>query len=272
MATRSGRPFGFDGAVAVVTGAGSGIGRGIAASLAGRGVRVLATDLLGERAAETAALLAADGAAAVGLQCDVTRQDDLVAAREAALTAWGRVDIVVNNVGVLALGDPEVIPSDEWRRILEVNVMSHVLSNEVFLPGLIAQRSGHVVNTASVAGLLNFSHDRLPYAASKAAVITISEGLRIHLARHGVGVSCLVPAGVATNIVEQMRFFGELRPVTAPDLAIVDPATVGDLVAEAIALDRFLVLTDPRAQRLLEQKYADVDAYLDARIRALSET
>jgi NAD(P)-dependent dehydrogenase (short-subunit alcohol dehydrogenase family) len=266
------RPFPFDGAVAVVTGAGSGIGRGIAASLAARGVRVLTTDLLEDRAAETAALLDAGGGVARGLRCDVTVQDDLVAAREAAFATWGRVDIVVNNVGVLALGDPEVIPSDEWRRILEINVMGHVRSNEVFLPGLIAQGSGHVVNTASVAGLLNFSHDRLPYAASKAAVIAISEGLRIHLARHGVGVSCLVPAGVATNIVEQMRFFGELRPVTTPDLAMVEPSTVGELVAAAIAANRFLVLTDPRAQDLLEQKYADVDAYLDARIRALSET
>jgi NAD(P)-dependent dehydrogenase (short-subunit alcohol dehydrogenase family) len=133
------------------------------------------------------------------------------------------------------------------------------------------QRSGYVVNTASVAGMLNFSHDRLPYASSKAAVIALSEGLRIHLAPFGVGVSCLCPAGVATNIVEQMRFFGEQRPLTAPELDIVDSAVVGEQVAKAMAEHRFLIFTDPRAYDLLRAKSRDVDDYLERRIEELRQ-
>jgi NAD(P)-dependent dehydrogenase (short-subunit alcohol dehydrogenase family) len=264
-------PFEFGDKVAVVTGGGSGIGRAIARSLSARGTRVLVTDIDTSRADEVASELSAAGTSAEAMRCDVTAETDLVRARDHALATWGRVDIVVNNVGVLAVGAPEAIPVDEWQRVMDINFMSVVRSNAVFLPGLIEQRGGYVVNTASVAGMLNFSHDRLPYATSKAAVISLSEGMRIHLAPFGVGVSCLCPAGVATNIVEQMRFFGEQRPLTTPELDIVDASVVGEQVADAMAEQRFLVFTDPRAYDLLQDKSRDVDAYLARRIEAVHE-
>src|SRR5437867_3323592 len=155
-----------------------------------------------------AAEITGAGGIAVSQPCDVARTADFVAARDRMLDEFGAVDVVVNNVGVMAAGRPEVIPVDEWERVLDVNVLGVVRSNEVFLPLLVEQRRGHLVNTASATGILNYSYDRGPYAASKAAVVMLSEGLFLYLRPYGVGVSCLCPTGVATNIVEQIRFFG----------------------------------------------------------------
>ena len=101
----------------------------------------------------------------------------------------------MNNVGVLAMGPPESLPDEAWRRVLEVNLMSVARSNRVFLPLLIEQGRGHVVNTASASGLLAYGFDRLPYVASKHAVVGITEALALYLAPKGIGVTCLCPSG-----------------------------------------------------------------------------
>jgi NAD(P)-dependent dehydrogenase (short-subunit alcohol dehydrogenase family) len=151
--------------------------------------------------------------------------------------------------------------------VLDVNVLGVVRSNEVFLPLLIDQGRGHVVNTASATGILNYSYDRGPYAASKAAVVMISEGLFLYLRQHGVGVSCLCPAGVVTNIVEQIRFFGEQVPLRAPDFPVVEAHVAGERVADAIERRQFLVLTADEARDDLRRKGDDRDAYLLAQER-----
>jgi NAD(P)-dependent dehydrogenase (short-subunit alcohol dehydrogenase family) len=260
-------PFELDGAAAVVTGGGSGIGRAIARELAARGARVLVTDVDDQRAATVATEIRDAGGIAAAQRLDVAQADDFVAARDRALADFGSVDVVVNNVGVMAAGLPEVIPVEEWQRVLDVNVLGVVRSNEVFLPLLIDQGRGHVVNTASATGILNYSYDRGPYAASKAAVVMISEGLFLYLRQHGVGVSCLCPAGVVTNIVEQIRFFGEQVPLRAPDFPVVEAHVAGERVADAIERRQFLVLTADEARDDLRRKGDDRDAYLLAQER-----
>jgi len=168
-------------------------------------------------------------------------------------------------VGVLASGLPLDIPIEEWRRILETNVLSIVRSNAVFLPGLIAQGTGHVVNTASTAGLLPYGFDRLPYTATKHAVVGLTEALALYLRPQGIGVSCLCPAGVATNIAEQITFYGEPHPLRAPSFPTLEADAVGELVADGVTQGRFLILTAPEAADELREHGADVDAYLDAR-------
>jgi NAD(P)-dependent dehydrogenase (short-subunit alcohol dehydrogenase family) len=143
----------LQGAVAVVTGAGSGIGRAISLSFAARGARVVVTDIREDRALAVTDEL---GDAAVAAACDVTDLADLEAARDLALERFGRVDVVVNNVGVVVSGPVEAIPLDAWQRTIDVNLMGVVRSNEVFLPGLLAQGSGHIVNVSSTSGLLPY--------------------------------------------------------------------------------------------------------------------
>ena len=266
------QPFVLDGAAAVVTGAGSGIGRAIAHKLAARGARVLVTDIDEARADTVANEVTAAGGTTVAQRCDVGRSDDFVAARDRSLEAFGGVDVVVNNVGVMTAGRPEVIPVEEWRRVLDVNVLGVVRSNEVFLPLLMEQRHGHIVNTASATGIVNYSYDRTPYAASKAAVVMLSEALFMYLLPHGVGVSCLCPAGVATNILEQIRFIGEQLPLRAPDLPVVDASVAGTRVADAIEQRAFLVLTADEVRDELRRKGDDRDAYLRAQERWIHDS
>jgi NAD(P)-dependent dehydrogenase (short-subunit alcohol dehydrogenase family) len=246
-------------AVAVVTGAGSGIGRATAHSLAQRGCRVVVTDIDHDRAMAVARDL---GDQAVSSVCDVTNLSDLETCRELALEAFGRVDVVMNTVGVLAVGPVEAIPLEAWQRIIDINLLSIVRSNLVFLPQLIEQGSGHIVNTASTAGLLPYGFDRLPYTATKHAVVGLSESLALYLQPRGIGVSCLCPAGVATNIIEQITFYGEPSPPRGPKFSIVEADTVGELVADAVTDGRFLILTDPGVADELRNHGTDVDQYL----------
>jgi NAD(P)-dependent dehydrogenase (short-subunit alcohol dehydrogenase family) len=252
---------------AVITGAGSGIGRAVALALSKRGARVVVTDIDGERAESVAGEITSAGRSAIARRCDVSQLRDLEEVRDATIEAFGGVDVVMNNVGVLAVGPPEQIPVDEWHRIIDINLMGIVRSNAVFLPLLLAQGSGHVVNTASVAGLFPYGFDRLPYTTTKHAVVGLSESLALYLRPQGIGVSCLCPAGVMTNIAEQIRFFGQTTAVRSPAFPMISAEETGELVANGIATGRFLLLTAPdEVQAEIVKRAANIDAYIDDQI------
>ncbi len=233
-------------------------------ALAARGSRVVVTDIEEARASSVAAEIVQCGGVAVGLRCDVTDLADLEAVRDLVSSRFGGLDIVMNNVGVIAMGPPESLPLDAWQRVIDVNLMSVVRSNLTFLPQLIERGSGHVVNTASVSGLLAHGYDRLPYVTTKHALVGMSESLAIYLRPKGIGVTCLCPSGVITNIVEQIAFFGTPEIPRSPDHRIVDAEVVGQLVVDAIDDGRFLVLTEPAVTAELQARAADIDAYIDA--------
>ena len=259
-------PFDLTGAAAVLTGAGSGIGRAMALALAARGARVAASDVDAARADETAELVEAAGGQALGMRVDVAHQRDLEALRDRCVERFGRVDVVVNNVGVLAMGAPEALPLEAWQRVLDLNLLSVARSNAVFLPLLLEQGRGHVVNTSSASGLLAYGFDRLPYVASKHAVVGVSEALAIYLGPKGIGVTCVCPSGVLTNILEQITVYGEATTPRAPQHPLVEADIVGELVADAISQGRFLVVTAPEIHDELREKAADRDAYVQRMI------
>ena len=254
--------------VAVVTGAASGIGRAIAYSLAGHGSHIVAVDIDTVGITTLATELTAQGATAAACTADISGADAFDDVRNTALERFGHVDIVVNNVGVLTNGLPQDIPVSEWQRILNINLMSIVRSNTVFLPLLLDQGSGHVVNTASFAGLFTYSYDRLPYAATKAAIVQISEGLALYLRPRNIGVTLLCPGPVLTNIASSVPKFGAGAAMRTPgdQFELLDPAPVGDLVADAILHNRFFVPTHPQVVDELRRRVDSWDAYLDYQI------
>lgn len=248
----------LDRAVVVVTGAGSGIGRAAAHAFAARGARVVVTDVLTERAAAVADEL--DGV--MHARLDVTCSEDFEQVRDAVLERHGRVDVVMNNVGVLAVGNVEEIPLEAWQRVIDINLLGLVRSNLAFLPVLQRQGSGHIVVTASTAGLFPYGYDRMPYTATKHAVVGMAEALALYLRPRGIGVTCFCPAGVMTNIVEQITTYGEPRPPRAPAFGVITAAEAGEIIVEAVLADRFLAVTAAEVAADLARLGADVDAYL----------
>jgi NAD(P)-dependent dehydrogenase (short-subunit alcohol dehydrogenase family) len=263
----------LEGKIAIVTGGGSGIGRGTALALSTAGTNVVVADLDRDRAVAVAEEATNRGAESIGLALDVNREEDFDAARAAVVARFGRVDIVMNNVGVLAAGLPEHIPMSEWERILSTNLLSVVRSNAAFLPMLLEQQSGHIVNTASTAGLFAYAYERLPYSATKAAVVAISEALALYLRPQGIGVTCLCPGPVATNIGQFVTFSGPPVQMRSPGkhLETLAPEVVGEQVCHAILDNKFLLLTHPELQTVLMARAQDPEAFLAAQIATIAE-
>jgi NAD(P)-dependent dehydrogenase (short-subunit alcohol dehydrogenase family) len=245
--------------VAVITGAGSGIGRATARTFAERGARVVVTDIREDRATDVAREIG-DRAVAVG--CDVTRLEHLEAVRQVALARFDRIDVVMNNVGLVVGGPVEGIPFEAWERSVDVNILGVVRSNQVFLPGLLEQGSGHIVNTSSTSGLLPYGFELLPYTTTKYAVVGLSEALWVYLRPHGIGVTCFCPAGVRTKIHHDVELFGNEPPPAGPDFPFTPVERCGELVADAVESGTFLVVTTPAVTDDVRRRGEDIDAYL----------
>ena len=256
------------GRVAIVTGGGSGIGRGAALALGKRGVAVTVADVDAARAAAVAEEIVAGGGKAAGIACDVSDDSCFELLRDETLSRFGHVHIVMNNAAQVSLGLPEDMPLSEWQRIIDINLLSIVRSNLAFLPLLIAQGEGHIVNTASFSGLMTYSFDRLPYAATKAATVQISEGLAIYLKPKGIGVTMLCPGPVRTNIMNSVRSFGSIaeQRTPGPEFALKEPEAVGEQVVEAITSGRFMLPTDEQVIDHLKARAGDWDGFINRQI------
>ena len=262
----------LEGRVAVIFGAGSGIGAATARAFAGAGIHVVVADIDADRALAVVDELETIGVEGLACQCDVTRAENLEAVRDAALERFGRVDIVMNNVSVIAAGAFTDIPWSEWERAIDVNLLAYVRSLQIFVPLLIEWGDGHIVNTASTAGLYPYTADRLPYVATKSAIVGLSEALALDLVPRGVGITCLCPGPVATNIFEQMRFYGDATRVRPPALPILDPEVVGEMVLGAVRAGTFLLVTHPEVHDILVRRATDPEGFLAEQIRSMQDS
>ncbi len=204
------------GRVAIVTGAGSrgeGIGNGRAASilLARRGARVLLIDTVAEWAEETARMIAAEGGTALVFQADVTKGPACAEAARAAVAAWGRIDILVNNVGIGGPpGNAVDVDLEAWEHGLRVNVTSMMLMAKYAIPEMRRLGAGAIVNIASVAGLVG-GHHALLYPTSKGAVVNMTRAMATQHGAEGIRVNCVAPGMVYTPMVSSRGMTPEMR-------------------------------------------------------------
>lgn len=236
----------------LITGAGSGLGAALAQRYARRGARVACIDIDEARAQATREGL--PGTGHLALAADVGSDAAMETLSETVHAAWAGVDVLVNNAGI-ASGGPMVETSmAEWQRVLDINLLGVVRGCRAFVPGMVARGHGHVVNTASFAGLAG-APNIMSYGVSKAAVVALSEQLRAELHPHGVAVSVLCPAFFQTNLLqswqgpEGMRRFAE--KMMAGSLDTLD--SVADATFTALERRQFLVLptrSEPMRWRL----------------------
>ena len=265
------------GRVAVVTGGASGIGRALALRFAGEGSAVVVADLDGGGAEQVAAAIRADGGDAEGVRVDVSDAASVDALAARAVERFGQVDVLCNNAGVSTFNLIEDQTLDDWRWVFSVNLWGVVHGVHSFLPVLRAQGTpAHIVNTASVAGILSGVMFIGPYAATKSAVVSISESLRQEFAfgQLPIGVSVLCPSSVDTRVMESERgrpaSLGTERRRDAAEafrVAIRDsftgptgltPAQVAERVLEAVRSGRFWVITHPGEKPAVESRCAEL--------------
>jgi NAD(P)-dependent dehydrogenase (short-subunit alcohol dehydrogenase family) len=190
----------LQGQVAIVTGAGRGIGRATALELARLGADIAVAELdAGAGADKTAALVQDAGRRAVVIPTDVTKRDDLAAMVERTLAAFGRIDVLVNNAGIYRAAPALEVTEEHWDAIMTINAKAVFFASQAVLPTMIAAKQGSIVNLASMAGKVG-SRTNLPYNASKAAVVSITKSLALAHAADGVRVNCVCPGFVETDM------------------------------------------------------------------------
>src|SRR5882757_5566157 len=192
----------FDGKQAIVTGAGSGIGAALCRALVTAGATVVCTDIDGEAAERTAATL---GASARSARADVTDAAAVQGAVDEVVDRAGRLDLMFNNAGIVWGGDTELLTLEQWNAIIDVNIRGVVHGVAAAYPLMVRQGSGHIVNTASMGGLMAAGL-LTSYVMTKHAVVGLSLALRSEAAAYGVGVTAICPAAVNTPILDKGEF------------------------------------------------------------------
>ena len=240
--------------VVLVTGGANGIGRALCRRFAEEQPRGLAVvDLDGDAARAVAAEI---GDQAIGVEADVARESDIVAAIHAAEERFGPIDLLVSNAGIGGGGDVNA-PDELWQRIWEVNLMAHVYAARAALPGMLARGEGYLLNTASAAGLLT-NIANAPYSVTKHAAVGLAEWLAITYGDRGIKVSCLCPQGVRTN----MTASDDPSVAAVLSQGSIEPEVVAEAVIEGLRREEFLILPHPEALTHFQRKAGDYDRWL----------
>ncbi|GAC1672081.1 MAG: SDR family oxidoreductase [Candidatus Dormibacteraceae bacterium] len=248
------------GRVIVVTGGARGIGRALAMRFAReRAEAVVVADIDLGGATEVAEEI---GGSAI--QCDVSRESDVEKLIGRVQSEHGRIDIFCSNAGIAVGGGPET-PTDQWQRIWDVNLMSHVFVARHVLPSMLERGEGYILGTVSAAGLLNHVF-AAPYGVTKAAALSLFEWLSIAHGSQGIRISCLCPQGVKTDMLAAERREG-LEFLTANAL---EPEAVAEIVQQGLRDERFLILPHPEVGEYFHRKADDYDRWIKGmrRLRA----
>ena len=254
------------GKVAVITGGGSGIGRSLAHAFAAQGMKVVLADIDDVSLRQAGAEIAEGGTEVLTVVADTSLEPDVQALAAATLDRFGAAHVLCNNAGVAGKVDPWSGPMSAWEWVVGINLYGVVHGIRAFLPIMQDQGEGHIVNTASMAGLIAFP-GAAAYNATKTAVVAITEGLFLEMKGTGspVGVSVLCPGFVKTNLVAGQQWQQRLGPEPPKSTDAlgqmietiladgvengVDPDGIAAQVLDAILTDRFWILTHPEMRQ-----------------------
>lgn len=190
------------GQVAVITGASSGIGYATALAVAKAGAKVVAGARRKERLEQLQKEIEKNGGECIAVSCDVTKRNDCENLVDAAIKKWNRIDILINNAGLMPLSFVKNLKIDEWDRMVDVNIKGVLYCTAAVVPHLLKQKSGHIVNISSIAGRVVFPAGSV-YCATKYAVRAFSEGLRQELStRNNIRITTIEPGVVATELTD----------------------------------------------------------------------
>ena len=263
----------FQQKVVVITGGGGGIGAAMARAFAARGARLVLADL--DEGAMASVASTVPGAEPLCVRTDVGDLGSVKALADAAEKRFGGVDVVCNNAGIALFGEMAQATHADWEFTMRVNFWGVVHGVEVFVPRLLARGSGHVVNTASMAGLVGMQWLGV-YCASKFAVVGLTESLHRELAPHGIGVSVLCPMIVETDINQnsvrmrppELKNPGPEPIVPSADVAgmvgsVIKPEEVARRVVRAIERNDLYVLTHPEQRKYLKRRSDKLDGMFE---------
>ena len=241
----------LNGRVVLVTGGAHGIGRALCQRITREnplGIVIADRDL-------PAAQKVAAEIGAISVSCDVSSESEIQAAVDRTLSEFGRIDAVISNAGVTTKGGFET-PDEDWIRLWNINLMSHVYLSRATVPNMVKQGGGAFVITSSAAGLLT-EIGSAAYSVTKHGAVAFAEWLSVHYRNQGLKVACLCPAGVSTEFLDMNDPIHQFL-----HLSSVTPEYVAECVIEALRTEKFLVLPQPEVAEFFQFKTQDYDRWL----------
>lgn len=238
------------GKIALVTGAASGIGRAITRRLAAEGMRLYVLDVNALALTETVAEAKEQAPEVLGRHCDVSQPKQVTAAVEHLLNRWGGVDLLVNNAGITYYGRTDEMADEHWQRLMAINLHAPIQFTRELLPALLSREEGHVLNIASICGLVGLGRISA-YTTSKFGLVGFSESLRAEYGRRGLGVTAMCPGLVDTNLFESAPLAANAtKAKTPPKWLLCTPEKIADRCVRAVRKNHGTVVMQPYARLL----------------------